>query len=81
MNKDNDEHVHKYIRCLFKSNSDGELLAYGKFCTECGKIFGVLLFEDEELNHIQKDYRNNLPIITINTIWDEYVSDEVLLNE
>ena len=77
-------HKHKYADCLLIDNENRPTKA--QYCTICGKISDVQFFETVRVeqgyrmlnsDEVYQKYKD-LPKFTVDSVWDKYVSTEVL---
>lgn len=78
------DHKHEYADCLLIDSENRPIKA--QYCTICGKIIDVQFFETVRVEQgyrmldseeIYQKYKD-LPQFMVNSVWDKYVSPEVI---
>ena len=78
------DYKHEYADCLLIDSENRPIKA--QYCTICGKIIDVQLFETVRVEQgyrmldseeIYQKYKD-LPQFMVNSVWDKYVSTEVI---
>lgn len=78
------DHKHEYADCLLIDSENRPIKV--QYCTICGKIIDVQFFETVR---VEQGYRTlnseevyqkykDLPQFMVNSVWDKYVSPEVI---
>ena len=78
------DHKHEYADCLLIDNENRHTKA--QYCTICGKINDMQFFETVRVeqgyrmldsDEVYQKYKD-LPQFMVNSVWDKYVSTEVI---